>query len=107
MKPHDENFEICQRYCISHVVHHTYPFVNKSTVKNSIEGYVSRFYGHGYFKVCRELQNQVKKYLNNESVFEKNPQVRLIIGNYYTSKLTCIHINLININYSMIYNGVY
>ncbi|KAK6629722.1 hypothetical protein RUM43_003540 [Polyplax serrata] len=70
----DENFEICQRYCLSHVIHHTYPFVNRTTIKNLFNSYVSRFYGHGYFKVSEALQQQVKNFLSNTSLFEKNPQ---------------------------------
>lgn len=74
----EENFVACQQYCLSHVVHHSYPSVNKTSVKNLLDGFASRFYGHGRFKVAEALNSQVKSFLNNNDLFKQNPEVILL-----------------------------
>ncbi|GLG98082.1 Gamma-tubulin complex component [Gryllus bimaculatus] len=63
-KEDPENFELCEKFAYSNLLHHRYLSVDSHAVRRSVFGMVTKFMIHGHLEASRRLDCLLNKYMN-------------------------------------------
>ena len=66
----EENFDICERFCLSNLLYHKFLDPNENKIRRTLAGVQQKFHIHAQPEKAKHLEDLVNKYQKQGNVLE-------------------------------------